>query len=97
MKLQELGHIDELIAWLDNEQDGAEDAGFVAHSATNWHPALVVLKSEYADLIRRHAEASWAIRSALDAPGMLVADHREQLLAVLEGDHERHDARPDRP
>jgi chromosome segregation ATPase len=47
MTLQELRDIDSLIEWLDNEQDGAEDAGAVARSATNWHPALIALKTEH--------------------------------------------------
>ena len=56
MTLQQVRDIDSLIDWLDNERDGAEDAGSVARSATNWHPALVALRLELANLVRQYSD-----------------------------------------
>lgn len=56
MTLQQVRDIDSLIDWLDNERDGAEDAGSIARSATNWHPALVALRLELANLVRQYSD-----------------------------------------
>ena len=56
MTPQQVRDIDSLIDWLDNERDGVEDAGSVARSATNWHPALVALRLELANLVRQYSD-----------------------------------------
>jgi hypothetical protein len=45
MTREERACIDDLIEYLDNHADGAEDAGAFARNCTNWHPALVLLKA----------------------------------------------------
>ena len=90
MTQQALHDIDDLIAWLDGEQDGAEDAGFIARSATNWHPALIALKRSYSALLQCPAEVDaemavrWAARYALlhDRDTITVADLVEETTAA---------------
>ena len=48
MTLEERAQIDDLAEWLDNNADGAEDAGALAHNCTRWFPALVSLREQLA-------------------------------------------------
>ena len=46
MTPEERTQIDDLLDWLDNNADGADDAGALAHDCTRWHPALVAVIAE---------------------------------------------------
>ena len=49
----ERAQIDDLMEWLDNNADGADDAGALAHSCTRWFPALAALRADLAEMTKQ--------------------------------------------
>lgn len=72
MTTEEVHAIADLREWLDNNADGADDAGALAHNCTRWFPALVTLQHDLAaaEYHRDGARATVALVNA--APALLL-------------------------
>jgi hypothetical protein len=70
MTRENLAQIDDLIDWLDNQADGAPDAGALAQNATNWHPALVALRKRMMALQAEVSMLTASLRAAADRAKM---------------------------